>query len=88
MQSVHLETLKTLLDRDVKEQAVDIGAMETFAKLMQDERTDISSRAEACISLLSEHVKGKSLAIDLDLLPSLKEKLYQEVDILQALLDH
>ncbi|KAJ9580132.1 hypothetical protein L9F63_004205, partial [Diploptera punctata] len=76
--SVHLETLKTLLDRDVKQQAIDIGAMETFAKLLQDERIDISSRAESCIALLSEHIRGKFLAIDIKLLPSLKEKLYKE----------
>ena len=81
LQSVHLETLKTLLDRDVKEIGLDIGAKEIFSHLMQNERTDISSRAAACMAHLAEHVKGKFLSIELNLLPSLMEKLYHKVNI-------
>jgi hypothetical protein len=56
--TIHLETLGSLLELEIKEEAIKNGKLSIIMGLFMQDRWDICSLAEACLTFLTAHEKG------------------------------
>ena len=75
---IHLDILKSLLQTDAKEEAIDLGALPALMQIIMTFNDDTCSKAEGCLALLMEHAKGKEMAVYDKFLPMLADKLFSE----------
>ncbi|XP_033219924.1 uncharacterized protein LOC117174720 isoform X2 [Belonocnema kinseyi] len=75
---IHLETLLSLFNLDVKKHAIEIGVFEKLVLLLERKDENILTGTLACLAMLCREQLGKAKALEMDLLSTLKDMLNDE----------
>lgn len=78
IQLVYLDALVTLMYGAGKDEALSLGAFDTFITLMETKNNEIASKAADCLMMITSTYSGKDIAYDNQILPRLTKLLHHE----------